>query len=117
MRTPEQTQRVIQQMVEILKDQYHPQQIILFGSYASGTPHEDSDIDLLVVKATHKPFFTRLAEVRRLVSDARRGYPFEPVVLTPSELKRRLAGGINFFRMSWTTATSSMPPPKEYPAE
>lgn len=26
-----------------------PQKIILFGSYAYGTPHEDSDIDLLVI--------------------------------------------------------------------
>lgn len=27
----------------------HPEQIILFGSYAYGEPHQDSDIDLLVV--------------------------------------------------------------------
>jgi predicted nucleotidyltransferase len=26
-----------------------PEQIILFGSHAWGTPHEDSDVDLLVV--------------------------------------------------------------------
>jgi predicted nucleotidyltransferase len=26
-----------------------PQQIILFGSYATGTPREDSDIDLIVI--------------------------------------------------------------------
>lgn len=27
----------------------HPQKVILFGSYAYGTPHEESDIDLLIV--------------------------------------------------------------------
>ena len=27
----------------------HPQKVILFGSFAYGTPHQDSDIDLLVV--------------------------------------------------------------------
>ena len=28
---------------------FHPDKIILFGSYASGTPTPDSDVDLLVV--------------------------------------------------------------------
>ncbi len=30
----------------------HPQKVVLFGSYAYGTPHEESDIDLLVVLDT-----------------------------------------------------------------
>ena len=28
---------------------YNPKQIILFGSYANGTPHEGSDIDIAVI--------------------------------------------------------------------
>ena len=28
---------------------FHPDKIILFGSYAYGTPHADSDVDILVV--------------------------------------------------------------------
>ena len=35
-------------IVERLKP-LNPQKIILFGSYAYGTPHKDSDIDLYVV--------------------------------------------------------------------
>jgi predicted nucleotidyltransferase len=31
-------------------EQFHPEQVILFGSYAYGTPDEHSDVDLLVVK-------------------------------------------------------------------
>lgn len=89
-------QQVIQRVAEVLKTHYRPERIILFGSYASGTPRQDSDIDLLIVKATTKPFFQRLAEVRRLVAEARRGYPFDPVVLTPDELQRRLAVGDQF---------------------
>ena len=90
--------RVVQQMVSVLKERYQPEQIILFGSYASGTPHRDSDIDLLIVKSTRKPFFQRLAEVRHLVSDVRQGRPFDPVVLTPMELERRLKKGDQFFQ-------------------
>jgi predicted nucleotidyltransferase len=38
----------IQQLKENLK-KINPYKVILFGSYAYGTPHIDSDIDLLVV--------------------------------------------------------------------
>lgn len=36
--------------LRILVDQFHPEQVILFGSYAYGQPTCDSDIDLLIVK-------------------------------------------------------------------
>lgn len=40
--------RYAQQIVE----RFHPDQIILFGSYANGTATPDSDVDLLVVMPT-----------------------------------------------------------------
>ena len=40
--------KYIQEIKEILSE-LNPYLILLFGSYAYGTPHEDSDIDLLVV--------------------------------------------------------------------
>ncbi len=36
------------EIIERLKP-IHPEKVILFGSYAYGEPHKDSDIDLLVV--------------------------------------------------------------------
>jgi len=47
------TNTVIQQLVERIK-QFDPEKIILFGSYAYGTPSEDSDVDLFVVKNIRK---------------------------------------------------------------
>src|SRR5207249_10189463 len=41
--------RVIRRYARAIAEEFHPDQIILFGSYAYGTPHEDSDVDLLVV--------------------------------------------------------------------
>src|SRR5579862_3503113 len=36
--------------LRVLVEQFHPDQIILFGSYACGQPDEHSDVDLLIVK-------------------------------------------------------------------
>ena len=36
--------------LRVLVEQFHPELVILFGSYAYGEPDERSDVDLLVVK-------------------------------------------------------------------
>ena len=35
-----------------IAERFHPERIVLFGSYAEGQPTEDSDVDLLVVMPT-----------------------------------------------------------------
>lgn len=45
------TEEQIQAIVHRIIAGYQPDRIILFGSYAYGTPTEDSDLDLLVVKS------------------------------------------------------------------
>lgn len=42
-------ENLVQQMTDRLVNEFHPEQVILFGSHAWGTPSEDSDIDLFVV--------------------------------------------------------------------
>lgn len=85
-------------IVKRLRQTYHPTQVILFGSYAYGHPTRDSDVDLLIIKETGQPFYDRLFEVRKLVSPVLRGYPFDVIVITPRELKRRLARGDQFLQ-------------------
>jgi Nucleotidyltransferase domain len=41
--------RVIRRYARAIADEFQPDRIILFGSYAYGMPHADSDVDLLVV--------------------------------------------------------------------
>jgi predicted nucleotidyltransferase len=41
--------RVIRHSARQVAERFQPDKIILFGSHAYGTPHEDSDVDLLVV--------------------------------------------------------------------
>ena len=53
----------IEPLVLQLVSRFQPRRIILFGSYAYGTPHEESDLDLLLVVSN--PPSTRLLSVRR----------------------------------------------------
>ena len=59
-------------VVERLRVDYAPQQIILFGSYAYGTPHDDSDIDLMIIKETRDRFLDRWVDVQRILSHSQR---------------------------------------------
>lgn len=40
---------LLEQAVELLKTEFQPEEIYLFGSHAWGTPTEDSDVDLMVI--------------------------------------------------------------------
>src|SRR6516165_7413582 len=40
---------VIRRFARHVAERFQPEKIILFGSYAYGTPHADSDVDILVV--------------------------------------------------------------------
>lgn len=88
---------VISNLVKRLKENYQPEKIILYGSYAYGTPDKESDIDLLIIKETKDRPIDRRITVRRLVSDIRRKIPFSSLVLTPEELAGRLEIGDDFF--------------------
>ena len=84
--------KIVRQLVEA----YGPEKIILFGSYAYGVPHRDSDVDILIIKKTSRPFIDRLAQVRKILTDPNRSVPLEPIVLTPEELNARLNIGDQF---------------------
>ncbi|MBE7494481.1 MAG: nucleotidyltransferase domain-containing protein [Verrucomicrobiaceae bacterium] len=43
------SRKAIQQYCDAIAAAFKPRKIILFGSYAYGTPNEDSDVDVMVV--------------------------------------------------------------------
>jgi len=96
MRASREAQELIQDILEKLLTSYPPQKVILFGSYAYGTPRQDSDIDLLIIKETSERFIDRWVTVRRILSNPKRTVPLETLVLTPQEVERRLAIGDQF---------------------
>jgi predicted nucleotidyltransferase len=57
----------LSRIIEVIKREYDPERIILFGSMAVNKVHEWSDIDLLIIKKTSKRLIERTLEVGRLV--------------------------------------------------
>lgn len=90
--------KIISGVVEKLRRRYHPESIILFGSYAYGTPKRDSDIDLLIIKDTKKEKVERFVEVKRIIYNPNFRIPVSPLVYTPKELKKRIQMGDQFIK-------------------
>jgi predicted nucleotidyltransferase len=98
--------RHLQRIGKKIKQEYHAERVILFGSYARGDATEDSDVDLLVVARTKERFFERMASVRRLIRNLRDGLPVSPIVLTPGELEKRRQAGDPFVQEILETGVS-----------
>jgi len=74
----------IDAIVAAIAENFSPQQIILFGSYASGDPTPDSDLDLLVVLDTDLPRRKRAVPIRLLFRPT--PCPMDILVYTPAEV-------------------------------
>jgi len=88
----------LQQIVRRIVETYAPDKIILYGSYAYGTPGPDSDFDLLIIKDDKSRPIDRRVEVGLALLPVLRQTPVEPLVLTPSELAYRLQIGDQFYQ-------------------
>jgi predicted nucleotidyltransferase len=53
-------------VIRAIAENFSPLKIILFGSYASGHPTPDSDLDLLVIMESDLPRHKRSALIRRI---------------------------------------------------
>ncbi len=77
----------IQELCAKIVHQFNPQKILLFGSYAYGSPGPDSDVDLLVVlpfegKSVHKSI--------EILNKTDPHFPIDLLVRTPKQIKDRL---------------------------
>jgi predicted nucleotidyltransferase len=77
----------IQRIVEAVQ----PIKIVLFGSYAYGTPTPDSDVDLLVILETSASRVERYAMISDVLRP--RQFPVDILVKTPDELRQALLAG------------------------
>ena len=86
--------RVIRRFARDVAERFQPDKIILFGSYAYGTPHADSDVDILVIM----PARNELDQAVRICLALERNFPLDLIVRTPKNLKWRLEEGDCFLR-------------------
>lgn len=70
----------INKAVELLREAANPRRIVLFGSYATGEPDEDSDVDLLVVEDEVSDIAAEMVRLSRVLSPLR--IPVDLIVVT-----------------------------------
>ena len=89
---------MVDEIIHRIISQYDPDKIILFGSYAFGRPTPDSDIDLLIVKESSQPSLQRRIAIRKIIRNPHRKIPVETLVMTPSEIEKRIEIGDQFIQ-------------------
>ncbi|OGU15761.1 MAG: hypothetical protein A2X61_02410 [Ignavibacteria bacterium GWB2_35_12] len=67
---------------------FNPDKIILFGSYATGKPTENSDLDFLIIKNSELTRPERAKELRKLLYGMK--VPMDLLVYTPSEIEESI---------------------------
>jgi predicted nucleotidyltransferase len=84
----------IRRFARQIADRFQPQKIVLFGSYAYGTPHAESDVDLLVVM----PASNEISKSVRVTLAFDPPFALDLIVRTPQHLERGLREGDWFLR-------------------
>lgn len=74
----------IQSVADAIAERFDPEKIILFGSYAEGTPTSDSDLDLLVIMESSEPRHRRATPIRLMFRPM--PCPMDILVFTPEEV-------------------------------
>jgi predicted nucleotidyltransferase len=76
----------IRRFARRIAERFHPQKIILFGSYAYGTPHNESDVDLLVIM----PAYNVINQAIRISLEFEHPFSLDLIVRTPKQIERGL---------------------------
>lgn len=85
----------IQTFCERIIREFKPDRIILFGSYAYGTPSPDSDVDLLVILPFKGKPWRMASEIRRRTKPP---FPVDLLVRSPEQFHLRLQVQDDFLR-------------------
>jgi predicted nucleotidyltransferase len=85
---------VIRHFAKEVAERFRPEKIILFGSHAYGSPHADSDVDILVVM----PARNQIDQAVRIDREIDPPFPLDLIVRTPKALAWRLQEGDWFLR-------------------
>jgi len=87
--------REIRAFAKRVAAEFHPQRIILFGSYARGEATPDSDVDLLVIMPFRGKDYMQASKIRMRVDVT---FPMDLLCRRPATVRKRLAMGDFFIR-------------------
>ncbi len=93
-RSPNVPSVAIRRFAQEIAAKFRPEKIILFGSYADGHLHEESDVDLLVVMPTNN----EIDQAVRITLAFESPFPLDLIVRTPKRLERDVKEGDWFLR-------------------
>jgi len=82
------TAKEILALVDSIVSNHRLQQVILFGSYAYGTPTQDSDVDLLVLRNFSGTSHQQYVRMRIPLNIS---FSIDLLVRRPAEVRRRIA--------------------------
>ena len=85
----------IQDVVNQIATRFHPQRIILFGSYARGSFRPESDVDLLVVMDTP---LNEVEQAVQICQQIEYLFGLDLLVIQPQRLAQRLRLGDSFLK-------------------
>jgi predicted nucleotidyltransferase len=75
--------------------EFHAQRVILFGSYVTGTPTKDSDVDIFIIAPFEGRSVDQSVKIRMKL---RPPFPVDLIVRTPEKVRQRLEMGDDFIR-------------------
>ena len=84
------THEQIKDLAARIVAEFRPLRVVLFGSQATATAREGSDVDLLVVLNFEGPAYEKAAEIRATLPAT---FAIDLVARTPEDLARRLTVG------------------------
>ena len=88
-------QAAIDDVARQIAEKFRPIKIILFGSYAYGTPRRESDVDLLVVMETN---VKEIQQEILILKNITHHFGLDILVKTPKTFNERLKMGDTFLR-------------------
>ncbi len=91
-----QRRKQIQSICKVIVSEFHPEKIVLFGSFAYGKPTPDSDIDLLLVMPFEGSPFHQASVILSHVIKSAGVLPMDLLVRTAEQVGERVQMGDRF---------------------
>jgi uncharacterized protein len=80
-------QSILDETVRRITERFHPEKIILFGSFVNGLSTPDSDLDILIVMRVEGSRRDATNEIDLMLAD--RTIPMDLIVVTPEQFERQ----------------------------